>query len=74
MARLRNTPHRVEDGIAAYRRACERGDEGVIAKLADSKYDGRRSPNWLKFHASTIRSSSRGYTSPKAAGSSWARF
>src|ERR1700722_13853109 len=46
---LRNTPHRIEDGIAAYRGACERGDEGVIAKLADSKYDGRRSPDWLKF-------------------------
>ena len=46
---LRYAPHRVEDGIAAYRAACGRGDEGVIAKLADSKYDGRRSPNWLKF-------------------------
>jgi len=46
---LRFTPHRLKEGIAAYRAACERGDEGVIAKLADSKYDGRRSPNWLKF-------------------------
>ena len=63
---LRNTPHRVEDGIAAYRRACERGDEGVIAKLADSKYDGRRSPNWLKFKC--VRDQEfvvGGYTSPK---------
>ena len=63
---LRNTPHRIEDGIAAYRRACERGDEGVIAKLADSKYDGRRSPNWLKFKC--VRDQEfvvGGYTSPK---------
>ena len=63
---LRNTPHRVEDGIAAYRAACRRGDEGVIAKLADSKYDGRRSPNWLKFKC--VRDQEfvvGGYTAPK---------
>jgi bifunctional non-homologous end joining protein LigD len=63
---LRNTPHRVEDGIAAYRAACQRGDEGVIAKLADSKYDGRRSPNWLKFKC--VRDQEfvvGGYTAPK---------
>jgi bifunctional non-homologous end joining protein LigD len=46
---LRNTPHRVADGMAAYRAACDRGDEGVIAKLADSEYDAGRSPDWLKF-------------------------
>jgi bifunctional non-homologous end joining protein LigD len=63
---LRYTPHRVEDGITAYRKACERGDEGVIAKLADSTYDGRRSPNWLKFKC--VRDQEfvvGGYTSPK---------
>jgi bifunctional non-homologous end joining protein LigD len=63
---LRYTPHRVEAGITAYRAACERGDEGVIAKLADSKYDGRRSPNWLKFKC--VRDQEfvvGGYTSPK---------
>ncbi|HWF69414.1 MAG TPA: non-homologous end-joining DNA ligase [Mycobacterium sp.] len=63
---LRNTPHRVEDGIAAYRAACQRGDEGVIAKLADSKYDGGRSPNWLKFKC--VRDQEfvvGGYTAPK---------
>jgi bifunctional non-homologous end joining protein LigD len=63
---LRYTPHRVEDGLAAYRRACERGDEGVIAKLADSKYDGRRSPNWLKFKCVCDQEFVvGGYTSPK---------
>jgi bifunctional non-homologous end joining protein LigD len=63
---LRNTPHRIENGIAAYRAACQRGDEGVIAKLADSKYDGRRSPNWLKFKC--VRDQEfvvGGYTAPK---------
>jgi len=63
---LRYTPHRVEAGIAAYRAACARGDEGVIAKLADAKYDGRRSPNWLKFKC--VRDQEfvvGGYTSPK---------
>lgn len=63
---LRFAPHRRGDGIAAYRQACERGDEGVIAKLADSRYDGRRSPNWLKFKC--VRDQEfvvGGYTSPK---------
>ncbi|WP_084454056.1 non-homologous end-joining DNA ligase [Mycobacterium interjectum] len=63
---LRYTPHRVGDGITAYRQACERGDEGVIAKLADSRYDGRRSPNWLKFKC--VRDQEfvvGGYTAPK---------
>jgi DNA ligase D-like protein (predicted ligase) len=63
---LRYTTHRVEDGIRAFRAACERGDEGVIAKLADSTYDGRRSPNWLKFKC--VRDQEfvvGGYTSPK---------
>jgi bifunctional non-homologous end joining protein LigD len=63
---LRNTAHRVENGIGAYQRACERGDEGVIAKLADSKYTTGRSPNWLKFKC--VRDQEfvvGGYTSPK---------
>ncbi len=67
---LRYTTHRVEDGSgageAAYRAACERGDEGVIAKLADSKYDGRRSLNWLKFKCVHDQEFVvGGYTSPK---------
>ncbi|GAA4536766.1 non-homologous end-joining DNA ligase [Mycobacterium paraffinicum] len=63
---LRYTPHRVTDGLAAYRAACERGDEGVIAKLAESTYDGGRSKNWLKFKC--VRDQEfvvGGYTSPK---------
>jgi bifunctional non-homologous end joining protein LigD len=63
---LRYTRHRVEDGLVAYRVACERGDEGVIAKLAESSYDGGRSKNWLKFKC--VRDQEfvvGGYTSPK---------
>ncbi|OMC38378.1 non-homologous end-joining DNA ligase [Mycobacterium sp. IS-1264] len=63
---LRYAPHRVGDGIAAYRAACARGDEGVIAKRADAAYEGRRSPNWLKFKC--VRDQEfvvGGYTSPK---------
>lgn len=63
---LRYTPHRIGDGLAAYRAACERGDEGVIAKLAESRYEGGRSKHWLKFKC--VRDQEfvvGGYTSPK---------
>jgi DNA ligase D-like protein (predicted ligase) len=63
---LRFTIHRVRDGEAAYRRACERGDEGVIAKLAESPYEGGRSRNWLKFKCSRDQEFVVvGYTAPK---------
>jgi DNA ligase D-like protein (predicted ligase) len=63
---LRNTTHRLGAGLAAYRAACQRGDEGVIAKLADSTYASGRSKNWLKFKC--VRDQEfvvGGYTSPK---------
>lgn len=63
---LRYAPHRAGDGMAAYRAACGRGDEGVIAKLADAPYAGRRSDDWLKFKC--VRDQEfvvGGYTSPK---------
>jgi DNA ligase D-like protein (predicted ligase) len=63
---LRYTTHRVKDGEAAYRAACERGDEGVIAKLAGSTYQGGRSANWLKFKCSRDQEFVIvGYTAPK---------
>jgi bifunctional non-homologous end joining protein LigD len=63
---LRFTTHRVKDGEAAYRAACERGDEGVIAKLADAPYEGRRSKNWLKLKCSRDQEFVVvGYTAPK---------
>jgi DNA ligase D-like protein (predicted ligase) len=63
---LRFTTHRVKDGESAYRAACERGDEGVIAKLAESTYEGGRSRNWLKFKCSRDQEFVVvGYTAPK---------
>ena len=46
---LRYSVHRNADGEAFHREACRRGWEGVIAKRADGRYVGRRSPDWLKF-------------------------
>ena len=48
-APLRWTAHRTRTGIAAFEAACRRGDEGVIAKRADSPYVAGRSKDWLKF-------------------------
>jgi ATP-dependent DNA ligase len=63
---LRFTTHRVNDGESAYRTACERGDEGVIAKLAESTYESGRSRNWLKFKCSRDQEFVIvGYTAPK---------
>jgi bifunctional non-homologous end joining protein LigD len=36
------------DGEKAFRQACERGWEGVIAKRIDSRYVATRSRDWLK--------------------------
>jgi bifunctional non-homologous end joining protein LigD len=46
---LRYTTHRDTEGEAAWREACARGWEGVIAKRANSPYVQRRSTDWLKF-------------------------
>jgi DNA ligase D-like protein (predicted ligase) len=46
---LRFTVHRRAAGEEAFRAACARGDEGVIAKRAASGYGGGRSKDWLKF-------------------------
>jgi bifunctional non-homologous end joining protein LigD len=63
---LRYTTHRVTDGESAYRAACERGDEGVIAKLAQAPYEGRRSKSWLKLKCSRDQEFVIvGYTAPK---------
>lgn len=46
---LRYTEHRVGDGEAFYRSACQHGWEGLIAKRADAPYLAGRTRNWLKF-------------------------
>jgi DNA ligase D-like protein (predicted ligase) len=46
---LRFTEHRETEGEAYYRKACQRGEEGVIAKNGDSVYVSKRTRDWLKF-------------------------
>ena len=46
---LRYSEHRDTEGEAAWREACAKGWEGVIAKRADSPYVQRRCTDWLKF-------------------------
>jgi bifunctional non-homologous end joining protein LigD len=65
-APLRFTAHRNTTGEAEYRKACARGDEGVIAKRANSPYTAGRSHDWLKFKC--VRDQELvigGYTAPK---------
>jgi bifunctional non-homologous end joining protein LigD len=50
--RIRFTPHRVGDGVGAYRYACAHEWEGIVAKRADSPYSPRRSGDWLKIKCS----------------------
>src|ERR1700726_2388089 len=46
---LRFTEHRKTEGEDYYRRACDKGWEGIIAKNGDSVYVSRRTRDWLKF-------------------------
>lgn len=46
--RLRYTPYRRGDGVSAFRLACRRGWEGLVAKRVDSPYLPLRSRDWLK--------------------------
>ena len=69
---LRYTTHRREAGEEAFRAACERGDEGVIAKRAAAPYAGGRSKDWLKFKC--VRDQEfviGGWTDPKGARSAF---
>lgn len=47
--RVRFTTHRNGGGTEMLAGACAKGWEGVIAKRADSTYQFRRSPDWLKW-------------------------
>ena len=46
---IRFSEHLDEDGETAFRAACERGWEGLVAKRAASPYSHARSKDWLKF-------------------------
>jgi bifunctional non-homologous end joining protein LigD len=49
---IRFSEHLEEDGELAFRAACERGWEGLIAKRAAGPYVGGRSRDWQKFKCS----------------------
>jgi bifunctional non-homologous end joining protein LigD len=62
---LRIVAHRNAAGEEAYREACRRGWEGVIAKRADAPYRSGRSRDWLKFKCVTEQELViGGYTDP----------
>jgi bifunctional non-homologous end joining protein LigD len=46
---IRFSEHLDEEGEVAFRAACEKGWEGLIAKRASSAYTHARSNDWLKF-------------------------
>jgi bifunctional non-homologous end joining protein LigD len=64
---VRWTPHRrAAQGEAHLADACRRGWEGLIAKRADSTYQGKRSGDWLKWKCSAEQELViGGYTDPK---------
>ena len=64
---VRWTPHRrAAEGEALLADACRRGWEGLIAKRADSTYQGKRSGDWLKWKCSAEQELViGGYTDPK---------
>jgi bifunctional non-homologous end joining protein LigD len=65
---LRFTPHRNGDGETAFREACQRGWEGVIAKRSESRYVHARSRDWLKLKCSRGQELViGGWTPPKGA-------
>lgn len=45
---LRYSDHVEGNGEAFFKQACEYGIEGIVSKLADSKYESTRTRNWLK--------------------------
>jgi bifunctional non-homologous end joining protein LigD len=67
---LRFTEHRKTEGEDYYRRACEKGWEGIIAKNGDSVYASRRTRDWLKFKCKQEQEFViGGYTDPRGSRS-----
>lgn len=46
---LRYVSHKSTKGLVYFKEACKKGWEGIIAKQKDSKYEHKRSQQWLKF-------------------------
>jgi DNA ligase D-like protein (predicted ligase) len=67
---LRFTEHRETNGEAYYRKACQSGWEGVIAKNGDSVYVSTRTRDWLKFKCKQEQEFViGGYTDPRGSRS-----
>jgi DNA ligase D-like protein (predicted ligase) len=67
---LRFSEHLDEEGEAAYRAACQKGWEGLVAKRAASPYTHARSKDWLKLKCSNEQELVViGWTDPKGARS-----
>ena len=72
---LRFSEHLDEDGEVAFKAACEKGWEGLVAKRAASPYTHARSKDWLKFKCSNEQEFIViGWTEPRGSRSrAWAR-
>ncbi len=67
---LRYSEHLNQDGESAFRAACEKGWEGLVAKRAASPYAHARSKDWLKFKCSNEQELIViGWTEPRGARS-----
>lgn len=67
---IRFSEHLDEDGESAFRAACEKGWEGLVAKRAASVYTHARSKDWLKFKCSNEQEFVViGWTEPRGARS-----
>ena len=67
---IRFSEHLDEDGETAFRAACEKGWEGLVAKRAASPYAHGRSKDWLKFKCSNEQEFIViGWTEPRGARS-----
>jgi bifunctional non-homologous end joining protein LigD len=67
---IRFSEHLDQDGESAFRAACEKGWEGLVAKRGASPYAHARSRDWLKFKCSNEQEFIViGWTEPKGARS-----
>ncbi len=67
---IRFSEHLDEDGESAFRAACEKGWEGLVAKRAASPYTHARSKDWLKLKCSNEQEFIViGWTEPRGARS-----
>jgi len=67
---IRFSEHLDEEGETAFRAACQKGWEGLVAKRADSPYAHARSRDWLKFKCSNEQEFVViGWTDPRGARS-----